>query len=123
MPHSNIRPKTRRQAQRLRRDLTEAEKKLWRGLREMPMADGFHWRRQVPIGSYIADFACLKARLILEADGDQHADSLRDETRDAWLASQGFRVVRLWNIDILQNLDGCMATVSAALADAERDNK
>jgi len=89
----------------------------------MPMADGFHWRRQVPIGSYIADFACLKARLILEADGGQHADSLRDETREAWLASQGFQVVRLWNIDILQNLDGCMATVSAALADAERDNK
>lgn len=61
-----------------------------------PFVD-FKFRRQVPIGRYIVDFACLDARLVVELDGGQHAESRRDEVRDAWLASQNYRILRIWN--------------------------
>ena len=65
--------------------------------------DGFKFRRQQPIGPYIADIACLERRLIVEADGAQHNESPRDMLRDAWLASQGFHVLRFWNHEILSS--------------------
>jgi len=80
--------------------MTEAERRLWRGLRMRQMA-GFKFRRQVPLGPYIVDFVCLEARLVIEVDGGQHAGSEHDRVRDAWLEAQGFRMLRFWNSEVL----------------------
>ena len=84
----------------MRRQPTEAESKLWLLLRNRRLND-YKFRRQVPIGPYIADFVCYSARLIIEADGSQHAERPRDQTRDAELTRRGFRILRLYNHDIL----------------------
>jgi very-short-patch-repair endonuclease len=79
---------------------------------------GSHFRRQVPVGSYVADFACMAARLIVEVDGSQHgtgAGQARDQARTHWLAKEGYRVVRFWNNDITQNIEGVLETIHAAL--------
>jgi very-short-patch-repair endonuclease len=81
-------------------------------------AFGFHFRRQAPIGHYIVDFASLGARIVIEVDGGQHAlhEGLRsDRERDAFLRSQGFRILRFWNSDVDQNLNGVMEGIFAAL--------
>jgi very-short-patch-repair endonuclease len=104
----------KQQAKRLRHDMTDAETKLWQALRGKKF-EGFKFRRQVAIGVYIADFVCFAQRLIVEVDGSQHEDSMHDIERDAWLESQGFRVLRLWNNDVLQNLDFAMLAVLDAL--------
>ncbi|HEY1931803.1 MAG TPA: DUF559 domain-containing protein [Acetobacteraceae bacterium] len=91
-------------ARQLRRDMTDAECRLWLLLRNRRLA-GCKFRRQHPIGPYIADFACLARRLIVEADGRQHG-GLRlasDRHRDAWLQEEGWRVVRFTNEDILRH--------------------
>ncbi|MCI4680729.1 DUF559 domain-containing protein [Rhodoblastus acidophilus] len=87
-------------ARKMRKEPTEAEKTLWHILRGRRFS-GFKFRRQAPIGPYIADFVCFEARLIVEADGSQHAESTADAERDAWFAGQGFRVRRFWNAEIL----------------------
>lgn len=87
-------------ARSMRRMPTPAEHKLWRLLRDRRFV-GFKFRRQVPIGPYIADFVCYEAKLIVEADGAQHAESARDLERDTELSRRGFRLLRLWNADIL----------------------
>jgi|SRR5687768_1641737 len=74
------------------------------------------FRRQEPIGQYIVDFICFEARLIIEVDGGQHFESTTDKTRDTFLESQGFRVLRLWNTDVLANRDGVYRTIMTALA-------
>src|SRR5262249_10564105 len=97
----------RNTAKRLRETLTAAEALLWRRLRRFPVA-GTHFRRQVPIGPYVADFACMAARLIIEVDGSQHGrDDLlkRDEARTRWLEAEGYRVLRFWNNDLTNNMD------------------
>jgi very-short-patch-repair endonuclease len=101
-------------ARQLRRDRTEAEDKLWYALREcLPQNK---WRFQVPFHPYYADFACLKARLIVEVDGGQHdARRARDARRAAFLNAQGFQVLRFWNHDVLGNTEGVIATIAAAL--------
>jgi len=79
---------------------------------------GFRFRRQVPLGSYIVDFACLSARLIVELDGGQHnedANLAHDAKRTAWLNGQGFRVLRFWNNDVFQNMESVWDTIAAAL--------
>jgi very-short-patch-repair endonuclease len=88
----------------MRREPTEAERKLWHLLRDRRFS-GFKFRRQVQIGPYIVDFACSAKRLIVEADGGQHAENGYDERRDAWLKAQGFRIRRLWNHQIIHHLD------------------
>jgi very-short-patch-repair endonuclease len=81
-------------ARRLRRDMTEAEKRIWYLLRRRQFG-GLNFRRQVPIDPYIVDFACLSIRLVIELDGGQHAvHAERDAERTAWLESQGYRVLR-----------------------------
>lgn len=67
--------------------------------------DGAKFKRQEQIGDFIVDFVCFKARLVIEADGSQHAESSRDEKRDAWLTAQGFRMLRFWNNEILTESD------------------
>ena len=89
-------------AKAMRKAPTDAERVLWRLVRGHRL-DGFKFRRQQPIGPYIADIACLERRLIVEADGAQHNESPRDMLRDAWLASQGFHVLRFWNHEILSS--------------------
>jgi len=102
-------------ARQLRQNMTEAEHVLWRILRDRRFA-GTKFRRQVPIGPYIADFVCFDERLVIEADGGQHNESMADETRDAWFTAQGFRVLRFWNNDILRNPEGVAASIAAALS-------
>jgi very-short-patch-repair endonuclease len=97
-------------ARRLRRDATDAERRLWSALRDRRLS-GYRFRRQFPIGRFIVDFACTKHRLIVEADGSQHADSESDRERTAWREEQGWRVLRFWNNDILTNTEGVVETV------------
>jgi very-short-patch-repair endonuclease len=85
-------------ARALRRRAPEIERFLWKLLRDRRL-DGLKFRRQVPVGRYVVDFVCLRHRLVVEADGPFH-DAERDAERDAWLASQGFRVLRFSNNDI-----------------------
>ena len=111
-------PRSLASARRLRRDMTDVEQKLWHHLRQRQL-DGFHFRKQCPIGPYIADFACLRVKLVIEVDGSQHADSGHDAARDAWFAARGYRVLRFWNNDVLQNMDGVYLTITAALGQVE----
>ena len=104
-------------ARRLRANQTGAEMKLWRELRKLE-TKGTHFRRQVPIGAYVADFACLASRLIVELDGSQHCEEpvkSRDDERTRRLESEGYRVLRFWNNDVTNNLDGVLETIYAAL--------
>jgi very-short-patch-repair endonuclease len=97
--------------------MTDAEWRLWGELR----ADGLggKWRRrQQPIGRYIVDFVCQSARLIVELDGGQHAESDADECRTAWLERLGYRVLRFWNNEVLENADGVLMRIAEALAAA-----
>jgi very-short-patch-repair endonuclease len=104
-------------ARRLRANTTDAEKLLWRQLRSIE-TDGTHFRRQVPIGPYVADFACMAAHLVIELDGSQHADdpkAKKDQRRTDWLESQGYRVIRFWNNELTSNMAGVLETIYAAL--------
>ena len=107
----------RQRARRLRETANDAERRLWRYLRRYPL-QGSHFRRQVPIGPYVADFACMAARLLIELDGSQHsnrANRLRDEARTRWLENEGYRVIRVWNNEIIQNIDGVMEKIYAEI--------
>ncbi len=98
----------------LRQNMTDAEQLLWKHLRAHRM-DGQKFRRQQPVGPYIVDFVHFAQRLIIEADGGQHTGSAHDDVRDAWLHSQGFRVLRFWNNDILLRTDAVLEAIWAAL--------
>jgi very-short-patch-repair endonuclease len=106
---------TLKRAKRLRRDMTDAERKLWSALRGARL-DGAKFRRQQPIGPFIADFVCQEHRLIVEADGGQHSGSATDPRRTVFLQSKGYRVLRFWNNDILSNLDGVAQLIATALS-------
>src|SRR5712692_3385597 len=97
-------------ARDLRRDATDAERRLWSALRDRRLR-GYRFRRQHPIGDYIVDFACTERGLIVEADGGQHADNEADRRRTALLESEGWRVLRFWNNDILANTEGVIEAV------------
>ncbi len=96
-------------ARTLRQNMTDAERLLWRHLRAHRLA-GAKFRRQQPLGPYIVDFVHLGARLVVEADGGQHAGEA-DAVRDAWLRGQGFRVLRFWNNDILRQPQAVLAAI------------
>ena len=102
-------------AKRLRRDLTDAERKLWSILRNSQL-QGAKFRRQQPIGPFIADFVCQDRKLIVEADGGQHLDSAYDIRRTAFLEGKGYRRLRFWNNDILENLDGVAQMIATAVS-------
>jgi len=106
--------KLRARAKEMRSQPTDAEHRLWQILRAHRFA-GYKFRRQVPIDFYIADFICFAERLIIELDGGQHAESSRDERRDAFLRAQGFRVLRIWNNDLLANEEGVAELIFSAL--------
>ncbi|THF54228.1 endonuclease domain-containing protein [Allorhizobium terrae] len=118
MAHSNIEPKTRTRAKALRCELTKAEQEMWNLLRDF-RPRGARFRRETPIGPYIADFAWLSAKIIIEVDGHSHEtdDGKRhDEQRDAWLQSQGFNVLRFDNDQVLDNPDYLFVTLEAVLS-------
>ncbi len=106
---------TVRAARALRRRSTEAEKRLWGLLRDRRLI-GYKFRRQVPIGRYIADFACYEGKLVVELDGSQHLESVRDRLRDQDLRARGFEVVRIWNSELNQNPEGVLSVLLASLA-------
>jgi adenine-specific DNA-methyltransferase len=97
----------------LRHNSTDAEKKLWSVLRSRQLGR-FKFRQQVEIDGYIVDFLCPAKRLIIEVDGGQHTPE-RDARRTAFLESQGFTVIRFWNNDVIENLDGVWSAIEAAL--------
>jgi very-short-patch-repair endonuclease len=102
-------------ARDMRKSPTDVETRLWRHLRNKRM-EGFKFRRQQPIGTYIVDFVCLEARLVVELDGGQHAlDTAYDEDRDEWLKSEGYRVLRFWNNDVLGNMEGVLERIKMSL--------
>ena len=99
----------------LRRDMTEAERRLWQMLRSR-QTEGYRFRRQVPIGGFIADFVCHPARLIVEIDGGQHDPSSEAETsRTRFLEAEGYRVLRFWNNEVLDNPEGVRGAIADAL--------
>ena len=104
-------------ARRLRRDVTDAERKLWHHLRRRQLL-GYRFRRQFQIGPYIVDFACLETKLIIEVDGSQHFDAASDVARTQWLHEHGFQVLRFWNNDVLMRTHHVLAVVYEALGPA-----
>ena len=103
-------------ARTLRQNMTEAEKRIWQILR-LRQIQGYKFRRQVPIGRYIADFACHEARLIVEIDGGQHDRSVPQEAeRSGFLENEGYRILRFWNNEVLANLDGVYAVIAREFA-------
>ncbi|CAA9349644.1 MAG: hypothetical protein AVDCRST_MAG90-2370 [uncultured Microvirga sp.] len=107
----------RDRARALRTGMTEAEHKLWRALQAVPVT-GTHFRRQIPIGPYVADFGCLAARLLIELDGAHHGEdevAAGDRKRQAWLEREGYRVLRFWNTEVRDNMEGVLETIYAVL--------
>ena len=96
--------------------MTDAETRLWQELRDRRL-DGIKFRRQMPVGKYVADFVCVEAGLIVELDGSQHAESETDSIRGAELKARGFRVLRFWNDDVLKDLNGVCDTIIAHVRD------
>jgi very-short-patch-repair endonuclease len=105
---------TLKRAKALRREMTQTERELWSCLRAGRLS-GHKFRRQQPIGPYIADFVCQEARLVVELDGSQHIDSEHDRRRDAFLGSAGYRVLRFWNSDLAENRQGVLEEILAAV--------
>ena len=104
-------------ARDLRHDMTDAERLLWYFLRARRFA-GCKFRRQHPIGPFIADFACVERRLIIEADGGQHADPASDAVRTRWLEAEGWRVARFWNDDIMLRTENVLQEIRKAIGSA-----
>ena len=103
-------------ARTLRRNMTEAEIRVWQMLRAHT-TNGYKFRRQVPIGRYIADFVCHEVRLVVEIDGGQHDPAARREIeRSGFLQNQGYRILRFWNNEVLANPDGVHETIVNELA-------
>jgi very-short-patch-repair endonuclease len=102
---TRINPIVKQRSRRLRGSMTVAEQKLWSMLRKRQIG-GFKFRRQHPLGSFILDFACLEAKLVIEVDGGQHADQQDyDKQRTDWLQRQGYHVIRFWNNEVLNDIE------------------
>ncbi len=112
-----IHPQIRARAQALRQPQTPAEATIWRRLRKRQLG-GFKFRRQHPIGRFIADFYCAACQLVIEIDGDAHAERTEyDAARTAWLEQQGYRVIRFTNREVFECLD---SVLEAILRECER---
>lgn len=105
LPHKNI-----HFAKALRTNQTDAELKVWQALRAGRLM-GYKFKRQVPVGDFIVDFVCFEQKLIVELDGGQHMGSERDVIRDARLNTMGFRVLRFWNNEVMQNIEGVLVVI------------
>lgn len=101
-------------AKQLRRNMTDAELLLWRHLRGHRLL-GAKFKRQQPLGNYIADFVCFEAKLVLEVDGGQHLECEQDRQRDAWLRERGYEVLRFWNNEVLEQTDAVLERIFQVL--------
>ena len=111
-PARRNRAQTVQRAKQLRRDMTDAERKLWLRLNVRQLG-GIKFRKQVPVDPYIADFACLEHRLIIELDSGQHDENrAKDERRTRYLEAKGYRVLRFWNTDVMRNIDGVVEAIA-----------
>lgn len=110
MPKYHMSELKRIQARSLRHTMTDSETQLWWLLRSRQLMN-IKFRRQVPIGPWIVDFVCFEQKLIVEADGNQHAESQRDQTRDVDLQERGFRILRFWNNEIIANPEGVLEKI------------
>lgn len=103
-------------ARSLRHNATDAERRLWSRLRNRQVG-GVKFRRQVPIGSFVADFASVEAKLVIEVDGSQHAEAVEaDRLRSDALGDAGYLVLRFWNNDLIENIDGVVREIERTLA-------
>ncbi|MGO4641535.1 endonuclease domain-containing protein [Mesorhizobium sp. 2RAF45] len=123
MGHDLVPSRQRRNAKSMRRVMTDAELKLWNELRAHRLME-MSFRRQVPIGPYIVDFACSAHRLIVEVDGSQHADAEHlqyDEARSVYLKASGWTILRFWNDDVIRDIDNVCQhiVIEAGLVGAE----
>lgn len=110
-------------ARQLRQRSTNAEHILWQKLRNRHL-NGYKFRRQTPVGVYIADFNCVHLKIIVEIDGGQHAEQKDyDSVRTEFLESHGYKVVRFWNNDVLTNIEGVLETLTLTLSQRERELK
>ena len=107
-------------AKKLRQNMSEAETRLWHHLRAGRL-NGYKFRRQQPMGNYIVDFVCVTPKLIIEADGGQHAEQAEyDQARSLYLNDLGFTVLRFWNDEILRQTDEVLAEILRVLQELER---
>ncbi len=104
----------RENVKKLRENQTETEKRLWNSLRNRGL-ENFKFRRQAPIGPYVVDFFCPEKNLIVELDGGQHSQNSADEKRTQWLETSGYKVIRFWNNEVLENLEGILIKISENL--------
>ena len=128
MPHDIVPGRQRKDAKSMRRTMTEAELKLWNELRAHRLM-GMGFRRQVPIGPYIADFVCSAHSLIVEVDGSQHGlpeEAAKDQMRTTYLEGRGWTILRFWNDDVLRDIDGVcdhIVTVAGLTAKDSADQR
>jgi very-short-patch-repair endonuclease len=108
-------------ARQLRRHATDVEKLLWQHLRQPPFKE-HHFRRQATIGAFFCDFASHRLKLVIELDGGQHADNSADAERTALLESKGYRVLRFWNNQVTENLEGVLTVLLTAVEQATQKN-
>ena len=117
MARSDIPDWQRQAARRLRAEMTDAEHALWRALRAHRFR-GIGFRRQAPLGPYIADFVCHALKPVIEVDGGQHSGSARDARRDDWMAREGYKVLRFRNNEVLGSLEGVLDRIGREIATA-----
>jgi very-short-patch-repair endonuclease len=111
---------SRQRARQLRKDMTDAERALWTRLRRRQVL-GHKFRRQHPLGPFVVDFVCIQRKLVVEVDGGQHADQRHDDDRrSAWLADQGFSVLRFWNHEVLTETEAVVRAIADALGPPTR---
>ena len=102
-------------ARKLRKNMTDAEQLLWRHLRDRQLG-GYKFRRQHPIGTFVVDFVCLEKELVIEVDGGQHAKQLEpDAKRSDYLKEKGYRVLRFWNNEVLQESESVLSVILSSL--------
>src|SRR5512139_3841553 len=106
-------------AQRLRREPTDAERRLWSQLRGRQL--GVQFTRQYQIGNFVVDFACRRLKLAVECDGGQHADNSADDERTRLIEAHGYRVIRFWNNDVLGNTEGVLIRIAEEIALARNE--
>src|SRR3954469_3188579 len=107
-------------SRKLRANQTDAETRLWNRIRNRQIG-GYKFVRQEPIGRYICDFVCREELLVIEVDGGQHSESQRDEVRDGYLSSEGYRVMRFWHNDVLSNIYGVLTVIDEELREFSAD--
>ncbi|MGB9720123.1 MAG: endonuclease domain-containing protein [bacterium] len=109
-------PRNKILIKRLRRNMTDAEKKLWYRLKDKQL--GVKFRRQQLIGDYIVDFVCFEKKIVIEIDGGEHFENRHDEIRDGWFNQQGYKVIRFWNNEVLRNITGVLEIIKKGLSPA-----